>query len=198
MKRTVIALLPALWLASCGNDSSAGSGSSVSSSAPAHLTLEQRCNEKVGFMQDSKGNWKPRVDRRSSFESVGTSQYFKGNYQTRECRTPTLGKTPWWGSKDYTTKTFGGKTDGSTFQKTARAEGIRSREDGTVSNANSKTVKTSGYKTGSARESGHGEMDHPADTQTEARNRTFVPPAIIDWQQQRAMSVDETKSILGH
>jgi hypothetical protein len=202
MKRIALAMLPAFWLVSCGNDSSAGSSSagstsSVSSSTPVHKTLEERCNEKVGFVQDSKGTWKPRVDRRSSFETAGESSYFKGNYKTKECRTPTLEKKSWWGGKDYTTKAFGGKTDGSHFQKTASADGVRSREDGTVSKAASKSVKTNSYKTGAASEAGRGEIDRPSNAQTESSNRNFVQPAIIDWKQQRAMSLDETKSILG-
>lgn len=202
MNRNVIGLLPAFWLASCGHDNSAGSASPAartSSTAPVHRTLEERCNEKVGFVQDSQGNWKPSVDRRSSFDSIGKSPYFKGNYQTKEYRTATLKGTPWWGSKDYTTKTFSqAGADGSRFQKTARADGARSREDGMVSQADGKTVKAGDYKTGAARETKRGDIDHPADAATAARNRTFVPGDAIDWQQQRAMSLDETKSMLGH
>jgi hypothetical protein len=193
MKRIAITLLPVFWLASCGHGTTKST-----SSTPVHKTLEERCNETSGFMQDSHGNWKPRDDRRSEFDSVGTSPYFKGNYQTKECRTPTLESKPWWGSKDYTTKAFAGKSNGSQWQKSARADGQRSQEDGSVSSANSKAVKTNGFKTQAARETKQGEINRPADVQTQSVDRSYVPPEIIDWQQQRVMSMDETKSILGH
>ena len=197
MKRLVIALLPAFGLASCGSNSSSSTASAHATSTPAHMTLEERCNTKYGFKQDAHGNWKPRVDLRSPLESVGTSPYFKGNYQTKECKTPTLASKSWWGSKDYTTKAFSGNTTASALQKTSRADGLRSREDGTLSQAAGKTVRTNSFKTGTANETKRGEFGHPSDAQTDSTNRSYVQPAVIDWQQQRAMSMDETKNMLG-
>ncbi len=193
MKRIAIMVLPVFGLISCGSDPTAAS----SSTSARRLTLEESCNEKSGFVQDAKGNWVPQVDRRSSFESKGASPYFNGEYGTRQYSATTLKSTPWWGAKDYTTKAFPGKTVASQFQKTASADGTHSQEEGKISSTDGKAMQTGNVKTGAAREAQSGDMNHTASLPAESPNRTFVPADAVDWQQQRAMSLEETKNILG-
>ena len=204
MIRGFLAVLSTAWLVSCGADpsaaggSAAASGSSVAAVASAQaspMTLEQRCNTKYGYYQDDKGNWKPRDDRRSSFDGAGASAYFQGAYQTKDCATPTFRNTAWWGSKDYTARTIQSKNAG--VNHSARADGSRSREDGSVSPADSRRVVAGNVSTRAAGEGRKGPLKAAAASENETPEKSYVPPTVVDWQEQRALSVDQTKSLLG-
>ncbi len=168
--------------------------STSTSGAPKRLS--ERINEKTGFVQDDEGNWKPRVDRRSSFESKGESPYFKGEYAKKEYKAGEYAKKSWWGNKTYESKAYQGDTDGSRFAKTSRFDGSQSRDGGKVAREGG-TYQTDAYATGKANETGKKRLDHPSDAETDIRRRVFTPPPVVDWESQRNLDMRQTRSILG-
>jgi hypothetical protein len=178
-------------VASCAQKSGSSGGTDQ------HRSLSQRMNEKSGFTQDSEGNWKPKVDRRSSFESVGESPYFKGDYAKKEYKAGEYAKKSWWGSKDYEHKTFEGDTDGSRFAKTSRFDGSEARDGKLAAREGGTTYETGDYATKGAREADGKRLDRPSDAETDVRRRVFQQPDIIDYRDQRKLTLEQTKSFLG-
>ena len=166
----------------------------ASSGAPKRLS--ERINEKTGFVQDDEGNWKPKVDRRSAFESKGESPYFKGDYAKKEYKAGEYAKKSWWGTKTYENKAYQGDTDGSRFSKPSPLTGSQSREGDRVAREGG-TYETDQYAVGKANESNKNRLAHPSDAETDIRRRVFTPPPVIDWQSQRNLNLQQTKSILG-
>lgn len=187
-----IPLVICLLAASCASDSG-------SSSAPAesHKGLSQRLSDSNGYVVDADGNWKPRNNKRSSFESGGDSAYFKGEYGKKEAyKTGEYSKKSWWGNKDYSHQSYAGNTDGSGFRKTSRLDGQGARESGGAADVPD-PYQPGSYATSSARETSAGRLTKPSDAETDVRRRVFQQPDVIDWREQRALSLDQSKGILG-
>lgn len=178
----------ALLLASCASDS-----------APPpepRKTLSQRINEKNGYKQDANGNWVPQSDKRSSFESQGDSPYFKGEYSGKTYKTGEYSKKSWWGNKDYGRQSYAGETDGSRFMKPSRLTDTNARESGDAAKIPG-PYQTGNYATSAAREAGNDRLAKPSDAETDFRRRVYQQPEIIDWQQQRSITLDQSRGILG-
>lgn len=157
----------------------------------------QRVTEDNGYKQDSEGNWLPKTDRRSSFETQGDSPYFKGDYAKKDFQTKKFTKKSWWGDTQYESKKYEGDTDGSRFQ-TASALGGKSAREGTKSvSGMPDRYETGNYATGTAREAGAGRIDRPSDAETDFRRKVYTAPSIIDWREQRSMDMSQTRGILG-
>ena len=189
----VICLLGWL-LVSCGHDSSATKAPATVAAPP---TLSQRLEAKNGYKQDAAGNWVPLNNQRSSFETKGTSPYFQGPYAKKTYQTNQYATKSWWGNKDYGRKQYSGNTDGSRFQKSSSLNGQSARETGTAATLHA-PYQTGSYATKTAREASAGAIAKPSDAATDARRKVFVPPEIIDWKQQRSLSVEQSKGLLGH
>lgn len=199
-------LRPILWLlvwlpVSCASDSGNGGASSsaaTSSATPVHKPLSQRIDQKNGYKQDTKGNWVPVNDQRSSFESKGTSPYFQNQYQkTKDYQTKEVDRKSWWGTKQYERQKYAGNTDGSRFQKDSALSGKDAHEATTTAADIPAAYKTSSYATHDAREAGKHDLAKPSDAATDTRRKVYPAPAIIDWKEQRSLSVDQSKGILG-
>jgi hypothetical protein len=192
MKTRPAILLPLVLLAaSCASDKG--------DSAPpveTYKPLSQRLSESNGYKQDANGNWAPRNDKRSSFESQGESPYFKGEYGKKDYKTGDYSKKSWWGNKDYGRQHYAGSTDGSRFQKTSRLDGKGARESGSAADVPD-PYQTDTYATSAAREAGKGKLAKPSDAETDIRRRVYQQPEIIDWRQQRTLSLEQSKGILG-
>jgi hypothetical protein len=187
-------LLPLLLLAaSCASDS----GDSATTKAEPIKPLSQRLNESNGYKVDDEGNWVPKTDKRSPFESQGESPYFKGEYGKKEFKTGDYSKKSWWGNKDYGRQEYAGKTDGSRFQKNSRFDDKGAREAGSAADVPD-TYQTDTYATSAAREAGTRGIAKPSDAETDVRRRVFKEePEVIDWREQRSLSLEESKGILG-
>ncbi len=195
----LLVLLPLLLLGSCGSDSSPGSSTasvSSNSSSAGHKPLSQRLSEKNGYKQDANGNWVPQNDKRSSFESQGESAYFKKDFKKQEYRTGDYSKKSWWGNKQVDRQSYAGATDGSRFQKSAGLQGQGARESGNSANLPD-SYQTDGYATGSARETSNPNLARPSNDGIENRRKVFPEPVIVDWREQRSLSVEQSKGILG-
>ena len=190
-------LLPAAVLAvSCASDKE--SSAPPSAAETGTKTLSQRLNESNGYVMDADGNWVPRNNKRSSFESQGSSPYFQGSNpnQKKEYKAGEYSKKSWWGNKDYGRKPYQGETDGSRFQQSSRLDGMSAREAGTAARGTD-PYKTGNYATSSAREASTREIARPSDAETDMRRRSYLQPEIIDWRAQRDMSVEQSRGILG-
>jgi hypothetical protein len=186
-----IPLLLALLAASCASDSG------KSTPAPeSPKPLSQRLNESNGYKQDANGNWVPKSDKRSSFESKGESPYFKGEYSGKTYKAGEYARKSWWGNKDYGRQSYEGNTDGSRFQQKSRLDGQSARETGSAAKIPG-PYQTGNYSTSAARETGKNNLAKPSDAATESRQRVYEQPEIIDWKQQRAITLDQSKGILG-
>ena len=179
---------------SCAKDGGAGP---ATNGGPKPLS--QRLNESNGFAVDSEGNWVPRNDRRSSFESQGESPYFKGgnSNQGKEYRTGDYARRSWWGNKDYKSGSYQGNTDANRFRQTSRLDGQGAPEAGRAAHGGDASYRTGGYRTGGARESSARRLDKPSDAETDVRRRVYQPPEIIDWSEQRKLSLEQSRGILG-
>jgi hypothetical protein len=177
---------------SCASDSN----KRKSSSTPAIKPLSQRIDEKNGYQKDANGNWQAQAEKRSSFEAKGPSAYFKGDYAKKDYKTTNYSKKSWWGNKDYQTKEYAGSTDGSRFQKSSPLNGKSARNTGKSANL-TKAYKTGDYATKSAREQDTKNIKKFSDTETDIRRKVYPTPDIIDWTQQRSLSIDQSKGILG-
>lgn len=184
----LLALIPA----SCASDP----GGKDKSRPAERKTLSQRMDEKNGYTQDADGNWVPRSDKRSSFESQGKSPYFQDKYEKKTFKTGDYKKKSWWGNKEYGRKEFAGNTDGSRFQKASRLDGQGARESGTAADLPA-AYQTGEYATTAARESGRSDLAKPSDAETDVRRRVYQAPDIIDWREQRSLSLEQSKGILG-
>ena len=165
--------------------------------APEHKSLSQRLDQKNGYKQDAQGSWVPQNDQRSSFETKGKSPYFQGDYSKKTYQTNSYAKKSWWGDKDYGRKPYAGDTDGSRFKKTSRFDQQGAPEAGTAADLPT-AYPTGSYATGAAREAGHQGIKKTSDTQTNIRRKVYQTPEIIDWREQRSLSMEQSKGILGH
>jgi hypothetical protein len=186
-------LLAAVLSASCASDSGARKSST---SAPTLKPLSQRLEEQNGYAKDAKGNWVPRNDKRSSFENQGEAAYFKKDFKKKDYKTGDYAKKSWWGNKQYDRRSYAGKTDGSRFEKASALQGQGAREAGSAADVPG-AYQTDNYATNSARETTSSAIAKPSNDGIENRRGVFQPPEIIDWREQRSLSVDQSRGILG-
>lgn len=186
-------LVPVLLLLSCASDASK---KEEVASTPARKPLSERINEKNGFKQDSEGNWKIENDRRSPYESQGSTYDAKKSYKKSDYKTGDFTKQSWWGNKEYDRQTYGGNTDGSRFQQTSSLQGEKAPEAKDQARI-AGPYQTDTYATNSAREAGNDPIKKGSSDAIESRRKTFKQPDIIDWREQRPLSLEQSKGILG-
>lgn len=185
-----LAAMTCAALVSCASDKAADNA------APERPSLQERLTEGGGYKQNENGEWVPKSDKRSSFDSQRESPYFKGKVKTEEYKTGEYAKKSWWGSKDYGKKPYEGNTDGSRFRTKARQEGQMSRDHGKAAQI-PEPFETNTLDRPSARESLNPEIERPSSPVVESRKKVFKAPSVIDWKEQRAMSMDKSRGILG-
>lgn len=150
-----------------------------------------------GYTTDASGNFVPKSNKRSSFENKGESTYFKKDFKKQEYKTGDFQKKSWWGNKEYDRQSYAGNTDGSRFAKASSEQGKGARESDHESSVR-KDYETNSYATNAARETGKSDLAKPSNDGIENRRGVFTPPEVIDWREQRTMSLEQTKGLLGH
>lgn len=175
-------------LASCASDKSTDS--------TGYRPFSQRINEQNGYKQDSEGNWSAQSDRRSSFESQGDSPHFSGDYQKKSYQTSEVAKKSWWGKSEHERKSYAGNTDAGHLKTSSRLQGQGAPEAGNSAQLPG-SYETGNYATGAAREADGKMLDRPSDAETDVRRRVFTPPSVIDWKEQRNLSMEQSRGILG-
>jgi hypothetical protein len=192
--RISILLLPFLLLASCATDSA--SKKKENATFLKHKTLSERMNENNGYKQDAEGNWVPQSDKRSPYESKGSTYDSKKAFQKKDYKTGDFSKKSWWGSKDYDRKSYSGNTNGSRFQKSSALQGETASESGDAAKIPG-AYTTDSYATNAASEAGRKPLARTSNSFVESREKSFQQPEIIDWREQRNLSLDQSKGILG-
>lgn len=185
-----------LWIPACLLVSCAGGSDDATTAAPARAPLSERINEESGFKVDADGNWVPRSDKRSSFESQGQTYDARKDFRTGEYKAGEYKKKSWWGNKEHDRLAYQGDTDGSRFQNSSRFQGEGAREAGNAADI-PRSYATDTYATSAAREAGADPVAKPSDAETDIRRRVFQEPEIVDWRQQRALTIDQSRGILG-
>lgn len=176
--------------------SACGTGGGTSDSSGSLAPMSQRLNQEQGYTRDSEGNWNPRSDRRSQFDkrtASGTDQ--RNNMANRRFGANEYQAAEWTRTKSAPPEGYAGKTDGSGFQAAAAAQGQTARQSGSRARTPG-NYATNHFGTDNSRENNARRHDRPSDDQTENRRNSFPHPEIIDWRQQREMSVDQSRSIL--
>ncbi len=164
--------------------------------AAAPKPMSERLAESGGYKQDETGAWVPKSDKRSAYDSQRESAYFQGKIDKKTYKTGDYARKAWWGTKQYEAKAYTGNTDGSRFQ-------TRAMQDGQISNFNATQAserglfETNTLKRKSARESRAAEVDRWDNARVEARRKVYKAPSVMDWREQRAMSMDESRGLLG-
>lgn len=191
-------------LCSCADHSSQSSGRSQQA---ARTRDWYEWGESLGgpkgqaYSQDKDGSWKANFNKRSSFEQVDRdSPYFKGeNAATKKAyKTGEFNKKSWWGNKEFGTKSYSGDTDGSRFAKASALGDQRAREISKIAKeSGNHSYATSDYATNDAREAAGKMLDKPSDAETDVRRKVFTQPSVMDWREQRGMTLKDTKAILG-
>jgi hypothetical protein len=192
----VHASLPTLLAVSLVLVSCAGKPERDRARPTEHKSFSERLNESNGYKQDKVGNWVPKSDKRSSFESVPASPYFTGEKKKKEFKVGEYQKKSWWGNRDFDMKAYQGNTDGSRFQTTARQQGAVAKENRNAA-ALPGEYATDGYATSAAREAGVDGVSRVSDAETDARRRVYQAPEVLNWREQRPFTREQTKSLLG-
>jgi hypothetical protein len=159
-------------------------------------TLDQRMTENNGYKKDSTGKWIAQNDKRSPFESQGAASYFQKDFKKKEFKTADYSKKSFWGNKSYERKSYAGETDGSRFQTPSKLQGVSAREAGANANLPGR-YQTEGYATSAAREAGKGPIEKSSNDAIENLRKSFQQPDMVDWKEQRSLSVAQSKGILG-
>jgi hypothetical protein len=189
-----ITLAAAALLASCGT----GSDKKESSSQPPQ---RKSLNERFGgggrdpnsFKQGADGKLEIDNAKRSQFENQGQATVGGKTYQKKNYRTGDYTKKTWQGGdKDYGNKTYAGPTDGSRFQTNSRMDGQGAPESGSRARVPD-DYGTGAYATGDAREEGNMNRDSGAAAREGSMNNDQ-----FQWDKQRDLTVDQSRSMLGH
>jgi hypothetical protein len=191
MSRRTPALLAAMLAASCAPEPSG-----TATSEQTYKPLSQRLSENNGYTQDASGNWVPRTNKRSSFETTGASPYFKGSIDKDTYQTADYPKETWQGTKSRERQSYAGNTDGSRFKSNSGWGGMTARESGDAASLPA-PYQTTTRATLAARESSRQRIAKPEDAETGIRRSVFQQPEIIDWPQQRSLSLEQSRGILG-
>ena len=195
---SALACLPLVLLLSCGSADKSPGSAAIPKKAESNgfKPFSQRIDERNGYQVDANGNWVPRNNKRSSFESQGASPYFSGEYGKKGYKTGELSRKSWWGNKEFGRESFSGNTDGSRFRENSRLAGQNAREGGSPAKITG-PYQTGSFATGSARESANTNLGKPSDDVTDRGRESYTAPAIIDWREERKLSVEQSRSLLG-
>jgi hypothetical protein len=180
-------------LVSCASDDSDQKNPAAT---PPRKPLSERINEKNGFKQDSEGNWKVENDKRSPYESQGSTYDAKKSFKKTDYKAGDFAKQSWWGNKEYNRQTYTGNTDGSRFQQTSSLQGEKASEAKEKARI-AGPYPTENYATNSALEAGNRPIAKGTSDAIETRRKAFQQPDIVDWREQRSLSLEQSKGILG-
>lgn len=197
-RHIAIACLPLVLLLSCGSSNKAPGSAAVPKKAETSgfKPFSQRIDERNGYAVDENGNWVPRNNKRSSFESQGPSPYFSGEYGKKNYKAGEYARKSWWGNKEFGRNSFTGDTDGSRFQSDSGLSGQRAREKGSATGF-SGNYQAGSFATGSAREASNTNLGKPSDAVTDRGRESYTAPSIIDWREERALSIEQSRGLLG-
>lgn len=185
--------LPVLLVASCGTGDEA-----AEPAPPTRQTLNERFGGGGGrdpnsFTQGPDGKLKMNDAKRSQFENQGESHLSNKSFRKQDYKAGDYAKKSWWGNKEYGRQAYDGNTDGSRFQQTSRLDGQGADEAGSQARVPG-DYSTGNYATGDTRESGDIRVRESDSTARESTRKNDQ----FQWDEERTLSVEQSRSILGH
>ena len=206
----VIRLKPTFLLIAAGAAliSACGSGGDGDSQTAAGATPATASRVKSGEMFDDDsaemlsryGKANPMFtggEKGAASESALTNSEFTGEYARRDFNARNYERQPFWGRKDYQRQVYGGDTDGSRFARGAREGTMMAGEGGEMAADGSRVFGTRTMDGGAAGEAGRAEITRPSDAETDVRRRVYPVPEKRPSGQQRALTVEDAKALMG-
>lgn len=210
-------LLPALCLVACsGAGGGEGEGTVVAEGAAKTISEDPAAMKRIKSgdagdddfhkMADKYGDYNKSLDAEGKPVPGAGKEFagfkrdnpeFKGRWEGKEYKDGDYRKKSLWGDKDYVTKVYEGKTDANSLKKESMFGKKTAGEGSKVARDGNKSYTTSNYDTGRAREEGRNGIARSSDAETDVRRRVFTQPNMIPWQAQGAMTVEDTKRMLG-
>ncbi|MGB6221000.1 hypothetical protein [Haloferula sp.] len=196
-----VLLFLASLLSSCGSED----GVAESATPPPRNGFEQKSGElfdddsdkMIGRYAKTNPMMQNGGDKPAEESAVGENRFFEGELAKREFAAKDYTKKSFWGSKDYAKQVYGGNTDGSRFQQGSRFDSQGAPEGGLTSAQSGSRYATTQQVTGAAREAGNANISKVSDAKTDARRESYRQPEIRDWREQRGLTIDDTRSMLG-
>ncbi len=191
----IILLAAALFLSQCADKAESNK---LASEASKPRSMNDRFNGKgkEGYYQDAEGNWKIQNDKRSSFEGMGQSTLANREFAGKAYTPASVNKKSWWGNTEHSKQAYTGNTTTTQFNKSPNDAAKNAQEGGFRSLFSRKSVNTPRIASQTARESSTSGIARPRATQNESQRSSMEQADIIDWKEQRAMDVQDTKSWL--
>jgi len=153
-------------------------------------------NYSVG--KDDSGKPRMESDLRSSFESVGGSNFTSGNnFSGKEYTKNTYRKKRWGGESEYKAKSYDGGENTKNYDKEPWFVQKQAGENTQDASEGKKSFFTRLFGASSAREHTKTNISKPDDVQTNVRRGVFKEPDVIDWKDQPTHSVSDTNRLLG-
>ncbi len=198
--RSFFAFLPCLWLAACAGGGGSPAGTTADAASPAATQGFRMRSGELGDDDFDKiaskfGTKYTHGQQSEKFKHENAE--FKGNWKGKEFDKKPFEKKSFWGDREYAKKVYGGDTDGSRFAKNSRFGGQGAREAGTTARDAGKSYATNDFKTATAREAGRKEIERNPKAEADARRKVFPDQEIIDWRDQRALTLEQTRRMLG-
>jgi hypothetical protein len=199
--RLLLPLAPAclVLLASCGTDSGSEAAVGPQPQQAYRVKSGDAGDDDFGRIQDKYGAINHRVaSGGSADEAAQMNAQFEGELARHEFAAKNYEKKSFWGSRDYEKKVYGGDLgDGNQFRKGAR-EGVQMAREGTMmSREDARAFATREVETGAAREAGRSPVRTPSDAESDIRRRVYKQPEVLDLNSQRALTVEDTRRMLG-
>jgi len=142
------------------------------------------------------GSTRIASDRRSQYEGRKVDGFGK-SIADKRFATSEREKRPWWGKKNYDHKMWSGAKTAPDAGKKSWFASKHAKEGGQMARADGKQYQTGTYEVGAAYEAGTRRLGHPQNTNVQNRRKTSPEPKIIGWEEQRKMSMEQTRSLLG-
>lgn len=146
-----------------------------------------------GYTYGKKGGVaKSQSDKESDYsgKSFSSSNDFNG----KEYRSDTYATDRWGGNSSFNSKKYKGGSDVDFIKKSpAFAQHQANIKEGSWNDSN---YQTSGFNSASAQERGRGTIDNSVSNH--ADRSKVVDKVILPWKSKNAMSINETKSIMGN
>ena len=189
-------------LVSCGNSNPSAEAAASSPQSAYRVKSGDLFDDDSQAMISRYGATNPNMSKNgqgggSATEASAVDNHFTGEFAKREFNGKNYDKKSFWGSKDYAKKVYGGNTDGSRFRDGARESLLGAREGAMVSRESNRTHDKGRQFGGAANENSTAGVTTQSDAQTDFRRSVFTPPPVENVQRKRALTVEDTKSILG-
>lgn len=130
-------------------------------------------------------------------EASKVNEQFNSAYAKRDFSGKSHERKSFWGKKGYASKGYDGGTDASRFREGAREGGLWAQEGALVSNETGRSYDRGRDFGGSAAEGSRSPLSRPSDAEVDVRRRVYKQPKVEDVQRKRALTIDDTRSMLG-